>query len=564
MTASEPTTTVPQALAVGVRHHRAGRLDDAEEVYRQVLVRQPGHADALHLLGMIAHARGRGDEAIALIRRAIEAAPLAAEYHNNLGLVLRSLGRINEAIIAYSETIRLKPDYAEAHKNLGFAYAIHGQLDRSIDCYRKAITLRPVDAAAHSHLLQTLHYHPGYDAQTLLNEHLLWAQRHAEPLASLIQPHDNEPDPDRPLRVGYVSADFRHHACAFYSEPLLAAHDTSQFEVVGYSQVAHPDEVTERIRSHTQLWREVRRMSDDQLANQIRADKIDILVDMSLHTTDNRLLVFARKPAPVQVTWLGYASTSGMRAIDYRITDAYHDPIGETDHFFTEESIRLETCWCFDPRSNEPAVNALPASTKGFITFGSMNNFCKTNDALLELWARLLRDVEGSRLLILSDADSHQKRTLDLFEQHGVHSDRIDFPSRRPRPQYLELFHQIDIALDMIPYNGVTTTLDALWMGVPVMTLAGQTCVSRTGLSLLTSAGLPELVARNVDEYVDIASSLAFDLTRLSSLRKTLRDRLRSSILMDAPRFARQMEQAYRAMWRRWCETKRAQSESLS
>jgi predicted O-linked N-acetylglucosamine transferase (SPINDLY family) len=295
-------------------------------------------------------------------------------------------------------------------------------------------------------------------------------------------------------------------------------------------------------------------MTDEQLAAHIRADRIDILVDLKVHTAENRLMVFARKPAPVQVTWMGYPGTTGLSTVDYRFTDPYLDPPGLNDPYYTEQTVRLpETFWCYEPGSREPAVNALPASSSGQITFGSMNSFCKANDLVLELWARVLRSVTGSRLMILIDSGNHRRRTLEILERNGVDTVRVEFESRRARPLYLELYHRIDIAFDMVPYSGVTTSLDALLMGVPVVCLAGRTAVSRGGLTIMTNIGLPELVANSPDEYVAIAVRLAGDLPRLALLRSTLRQRLESSPMMDTRRFARHIELAYRTIWRRWC-----------
>lgn len=251
---------------------------------------------------------------------------------------------------------------------------------------------------------------------------------------------------------------------------------------------------------------------------------------------------------------MGYPGTTGLSTVDYRFSDPYLDPPGLNDRYYAEETVRLpDSFWCYEPGSREPAVNPLPASSSGTITFGSMNSFCKANDQVLELWARVLRAVPGSRLMILIDFGSHRRRTLDVLQQHGVDQDRVEFESRRPRRLYLELFHRIDIALDMVPYSGVTTSLDALLMGVPVVCLAGGTAVSRGGLTIMSNLGLPEMVAHNVDEYVAIAAHLAADLPRLAVLRSTLRDRLERSPMMDTSRFARNIELAYRSIWRRYC-----------
>jgi predicted O-linked N-acetylglucosamine transferase (SPINDLY family) len=286
----------------------------------------------------------------------------------------------------------------------------------------------------------------------------------------------------------------------------------------------------------------------------VRGDQIDILVDLTLHMSRSHLLVFARKPAPVQICWLGYPGTTGLTEIDYRLTDPYLDPPGLNDAYYSEQSIRLpETFWCYDPLTTEPAINPLPALKNGQITFGSLNNFCKVNAAVLELWARVLSAVEQSRLLLLAPEGSARENVLRILGKAGISANRITVVGPQSRECYLKLYHDIDIGLDTLPYNGHTTSLDAYWMGVPVVTLVGQTAVGRAGLSQLTNLGLPELIAHTPNQYVSIAVELANDIGRLSELRSTLRQRLEQSPLMDAPRFARNIEAAYRSMWQRWC-----------
>jgi predicted O-linked N-acetylglucosamine transferase (SPINDLY family) len=292
----------------------------------------------------------------------------------------------------------------------------------------------------------------------------------------------------------------------------------------------------------------------DQAAQLVRDDQIDVLVDLTMHMNRHHLTLFARKPAPVQVCWLAYPGTTGLSAIDYRLTDPHLDPPGLFERFYAEESIRLpDTFWCYDPLTSEPAVNGLPALDNGYVTFGSLNNFCKVNDTTLKLWASVMKAVDRSRLVMLADEGSHRQRALDVFEQQGIAPERVTFFARHPRHQYLALYHGIDLGLDTLPYNGHTTSLDAYWMGVPVVTLVGSTVVGRAGLSQLTNLGLRDLVAETPDQYVAIASKLARDLDRLGPLRQTLRATMQSSPLMDAQRFTRGIEQAYRTMWQRWC-----------
>ena len=330
--------------------------------------------------------------------------------------------------------------------------------------------------------------------------------------------------------------------------------DHSRFEIVCYSDVLCPDDLTNRLRSNVSKWREVVGFTDEEVARLIRQDQIDILVDLTMHMSNGRPLLFARRPAPVQVCWLAYPGTTGNAAIDYRLTDPFLDPPGLNDRYYSEESIRLaDTFWCYNPLSREPAVNSIPALTKGNVTFGCLNNFCKVNNGVLKLWAKVLRAVGESKLMLLAPEGSARLRVVDELQKEQVGSERIIFVNHRRRQQYLELYHQIDIALDTLPYNGHTTSLDSLWMGVPVVTMVGQTVVGRAGVSQLSNLGMTELVAKSPEEFVKIAVELASDLQRLSALRSSLRGRMERSPLMDAPRFARNIEAAYRTMWQRWC-----------
>jgi predicted O-linked N-acetylglucosamine transferase (SPINDLY family) len=536
-----------------------GKPDEAAGCYQRALRLKPNYAEAHNNLGNVFKDQGKLDEAAACYQRALQWKPDFALAHYNLGLVCQDRENLDEAVACYRQALKWDPTYAEAHNNLGNTLKDQGNLDEAVASFRRAMELKPEDPTAYSNLLFTLLFCPGYDARTIYEEHRLWSRRFAEPLAGLIQPHPNDCTSHRRLRIGYVSPDFRDHAQSFFMAPLLSAHDHENFEIYCYGDVARPDEITARLRSLADVWRDITGYSDEQVARLVRQDRIDILVDLTMHMARNRLLVFARKPAPVQVSWLAYPGTSGLSTVDYRFTDPYVDPPGLHDHDYSEESIHLtDAFWCYDPLTSEQAVSALPAVRNGFITFGCLNNFCKVNDSVLKLWAQVLKAVDGSRLLLLAPGGSARQRTWDSLEREGVKRDRVTFLARQPRPQYLELYHRIDIGLDTFPYNGHTTSLDAFWLGVPVVTLAGSTAVGRAGLSLLANLGLPELVASTREQFVSIAAALAGDVPRLSGLRATIRDRLEASPLMDAPRFARGVEAAYREMWRRWCKKQAA------
>jgi len=619
--------TIPQALQLAVQHHQAGRLAEAELLYRQILAAQPNHADALHLLGVMAQQVGRYDLAMDWIQQAITLRPDNPTAHSNLGEALRKAGRIDEAMAAcqraiqlkpdfpeaqnhlgnatrdagqfeqaaaaYRRAIQLQPDYPEAHNNLGNALRDRGQIDDAIACYRhalllkpdypeahnnlgnalkevrqfdeaiaefrRAIQLRPDFSEAHSNLVHLSNFHPGPGGRTIAEEHQRWNRQFSEPLEGFILPHSNDRDPDRRLRIGYVSPDFGDHPVGCFLLPLFERHDREQFEIICYSGVVRSSAVTGHFRALAGGWRNTVGVSDARLAEMIRVDQVDILVDLALHTAGNRLPIFARKPAPVQVTWLGYPGSTGLPSIGYRLTDAHLDPPGSRSRvtvWSSEEPVRLPDCWCcYDPVGVSPQPNELPALSAQGVTFGSLNNFTKAHEDVLALWAQVLDAVKGSQLLMFCPEGRARERVLQFFDAHRIGAERISFAGFIPRCEYLKSYHRIDIGLDPFPFNGMTTTCDALWMGVPALTLPGEVPASRAGLSLLSTVGLREFVASSEEDYVRIAVELAGDLPRLAELRATLRARMQASPLMDAPRFARNVEAAYRSMWRAWCAT---------
>ena len=335
--------------------------------------------------------------------------------------------------------------------------------------------LRPDYELPHGNLIFTLQYHSACTSQMIYEEARRWDKKFAELHKGGIQVHGNDHDPQRRLRIGYISADFREHCQSLFTIPLLSNHDHGTFEIFCYANVGNPDPTTEKIRRHADHWRSIAGMSDDEAVRKIREDRIDILVDLTMHMAGNRLLIFARKPAPVQVTWLAYPGTTGLSTMDYRLTDPFLDPPEANNQFYSETSIRLsDTFWCYDPLTTRPAVNPSPAESNGYVTFGCLNNFCKVNDQALQLWAQVLTAVADSRMLILCPEGSHRNRLLDLLQQIGVSPERIEFVTHVPRPQFLEFFRRIDVGLDTFPYNGHTTSLDSFWMGVPVVTLVGR------------------------------------------------------------------------------------------
>ncbi len=531
---------------------RRDELDEAMARFQVALRFKPRYPAALSNLGNVLSRKGREHDATQYYEKAISLDPKYATAYHNLGLALASRGENDAALASYREALRLKPDYVEALNNLGNAYKDQGKLDEAIDCYRRAIALEPGNATLGSNLLYVLHFHPGYSAQEILTEHQHWARRHAEPFAKAIRPRVIE-STRRRLRVGYVSPDFREHVMGFFIEGILSAHDRERFETTCYADVPRPDALTHQIRRHAVHWRSVTGVSDTQAAELIRQDGIDILVDLAGHTGGNRLLVFARKPAPIQATHFGYLATTGLSTIDYRITDSQADPPGMSDRYHTEELIRMpEIAWCYQPAS-ESEISEPPALRLGNISFGSLNSLAKVTPEVIALWSRVLMAVPGSRIVVIAGAGSEgDRRVLDAFVRDGINRERVDLISRKPYSEYLKLYQSIDIHLDSFPFTGCTTTADALWMGVPVITLAGRTCVSRQGVSLLSHLGLHELIAETPDAYVRIGTRLAGDLTKLRDLRIGLRDRMRNSTLTNPQRFTRQLEELYCRMWHRW------------
>ena len=417
---------------------------------------------------------------------------------------------------------------------------------------------QPDFAAAHSNLVFSMNYDAAATQQTIFAESRAWHESHAAALGRRAPGHANARDPERRLRVGYVSPDFREHSVAYFLEPLIAAHDRAAFEVFCYAQVARPDQRTERFRGLADTWRSTVGMTDADLATAVREDRIDILVDLAGHTGGNRLLAFDRRPAPVQLSWLGYPNTTGTEAIDARLTDAIADPPGPSDALHSETLVRLPNGFlCYAPTADAPAIGAPPARSTGHVTFGSFNALAKITPAVVAAWARILLGVPGSRLVIksgpLADAAT-RARYLEMLAAAGVDAGRVDLRAWiDARSGHLGAYANIDIGLDPFPYNGTTTTCEALWMGVPVVTLAGDRHAGRVGASLLTRIGLAELVADTTDGYVETAVHFAGDLDGLPARRLALRDRMMSSPLCDAAGFARDVEAAYRAMWRRWC-----------
>ena len=517
---------------------KAADLEPAERVVNVAAVRALREANQL-------------DAAFARLARLEERFPGDPELAFEWGRTLRDAGRYDDAISRLERLTHAQPKHVEALDALAGLHRDRGEVDIAGELYQRIARLRPDAPIAGSALLFIEQYRD-HDRETVFRRHLEWGERFG---GAARVPPGNSREPERLLRVGYVSADFNSSSAAFFIEPLIAHHDAQSFDVWCYDNSRRHDGVTQRLRARATQWREVAGMATEPLEALIRRDRIDILVDLNGHTRGNRLDVFARKPAPVQVTYLGYGATTGLREIDYRLTDHWIDPPGESERFYTERLARLpDAMWCFSPHPVQYEVAPLPALANGYLSFAAFNNFCKVSPRALETWARCLAAVPDSRLALLTvPSGEAQRRVLETFAAHGVEGSRLSFHGRVPLEVYFRLHRGVDLALDPFPYTGGATTCHSLWMGVPVLTLAGEAVLARSGLSILETLGLRDWVAHTPEEYVAKAAAFAADLEALASLRAGLRARLASSPLCQAQRFVGNLEQTYRGMWREWC-----------
>jgi protein O-GlcNAc transferase len=537
---------------VGNALRAMGRLEEAKGAYLRAMELKKDFPEAHNGLGRVYHLRGDLGAAISEYGKALELDGRFPGAWSNLTAALFESNRLDDAAEAGKKAVEVGPEYLYAHVNFGSVLKEIGQLDAAIAHWDKAKALDPRSTIAHSNKIFGMHFHPAYDAAAIYAECRQWDRDYAQPLKGEIRAHANVRDPERRLRIGYVSPDFYAQAISHYVVPLLEGHHHDQFEIHCYASVARPDEFTQRIRRAADVWHDVLNLSDQQVAEKIRGDEIDILVDLTMHMRDSRLLIFARKPAPVQATWVAYPSGTGLEAIDYRFTDAYMDPEPDAEpRVYSEKSIRVSSHWgCFDPLIE---ISESPVRHDGPIVFGSLNNPLKLNEGTLRVWGEVLQAVPDSRMVMLVYSQPHQKIVKRILADCGVNESRIEFVGRLRREEYLRVYDRIDLGLDTLPYNGNITTLDSLWMGVPVVTLVGKTACGRAGMSVLCNAGLGELVARTPGEFVKIAGEWAGDLGRLGHWRRELRGTMRKSALMDREMFVRNFEGALRGMWREWC-----------
>jgi protein O-GlcNAc transferase len=562
-----------------------GRLEEAEHAFRQLVDAKPGDAELHHLLSYAQTRRRRFVEAVSTLERGLELAPDRADMYYSLGRAhiacrsfsaatkalyraldlapswpaawisvadaLASLDDVDAAEDAFLRALELAPENVEAHYNYGNLLMRLGRIDKALQCYDRALKLKPDFHQAFNNLVYVRNFSDAYSPERIFEAHLEWARAFADHLTSAADSNQFRIAGGEKIRIGYVSANFREHAVTYFLQPVLEHHDQSTFDIYCYSDVQIPDARTKKLKKIVSNWRDTAGMSDTAVWQQIRRDGIHILVDLTGHTENDRLMVFARRAAPLQVTWNGYANTTGMSAIDYRITDSYADPPGLTEHLHSECLLRMPEIYMpFAVPQEDISEGSSPVTQHRYVTFGSFNALSKVTPKMIELWARILVRVPSARLVILTVPEGRTRaRLLGRFSHFGVEPSRIVLKGRLSQREFMAAHHDVDIALDCFPFNGTTTTAHTLWMGVPVVTMAGRNHVSRVGVSMLSNAGLSQMVAQTEDEYVSIATALAGQTTTLLHLRQTTRNRMLEGPNMAGPRFTSFLEDAYKRIW---------------
>jgi predicted O-linked N-acetylglucosamine transferase (SPINDLY family) len=531
----------------------AGTLEQAVEAYREALALDPGNAVGWNNLGWTLQRLERLEEAQDAYRQALALDPSLVISRNNIGTIHRLRGNLDAALAEYLTALAKAPHDAVTQINLGTVLLKQGEAERALDYFRGSVAMMPQLEEAHRALLLAMNYLPGVDPAEAFAYYRTWGMRCA---ARVRRRHPRrDTDPRRRLRVGYVSPDFRNHAMAPFIEQVLANHSASAVEVFCYDNSPAKDAVTARMQGYPALWRDIRGVDDDTAADLVEQDHIDLLVDLAGHTVGGRLELFARRPAPVQISLLGYLNTTGLDAMDYRISDVTADPPGIAERYHVERMLRLPgSFWCFRPPDDAPYVGPAPALAAGRVTFGSFNNFAKLNRAVTDAWSSILHRCPDARLLVAAAPEGEARaRFLERFAAHGIEAARIELFGRLRLSEFRALHARVDIALDPFPYAGGATSCESLWMGVPVVTLAGTFGFARSGACLLNALELGELIAENAGEYVECATRLAADHSRLGDLRRSLRGRMQDSELTDGARFAAKLEAAYRGVWHDWC-----------
>ena len=542
--------------SLGVALRTAGRVDEAIDTYRQAIALKPHYPEAYFNLGNVLRDKGSSDEAAVSYRQAIALKPDYAEALSNLGNLLRERGDIEEAVNACRQAITRAPGFAEAYNNLGNALKDQGRVEEAIEAYGHAVRLNPQLPEAHSNLIYSHQFLPEITLEAILRDHRRWNAVHCAAFENKHPSFQNTPDPHRKLVLGFVSGDFRTHPVGYFLITIFEALAREDVEVVCYANQKAYDGLTARFRAASSSWRDIGGLTDDEVCKMVIRDRIDILFDLTGHIENNRLGLFARKPAPLQITWAGYMATTGMDAIDYIIADPHEIPDG-AERYYTEKVIRMDGSFvCYEAPNYAPPVGPLPALSKDYVTFGCFNILCKISPKVIETWRDIFFRLPRARL-VLKTRELSCKRTreryLGLLNHYGIDSSRIDLIGRTDHAQHLEYYNSIDIALDTFPFSGSTTTLESLWMGVPVVTLPGEAFAGRHSLSFLSSLGLKETIACDGSDFARIAVELAGDVPRLAHLRASLRGRFISSPLCDGQGYARRLIGELRIAWSRWC-----------
>lgn len=547
---------LPEAhLRLGNALRDQGELGEALAAFRRAIQLNPHYADAFVNYGALLWSLGEAEEAIAQYRRAIEINPNFFQARNNLGVALSDLGRFDEALAQFQACLQIQPQHAKAHSNFANALAQVGSLDEAIKEYERAVECAPGNPTFLSNAATVLNYHPASDAAQRLAAARRWGERLADPFLGQSPSFANDRNPTRRLRIGYLTPDFANPEFASFLIPLLAHHRAEEVELFGYSNVAVKEPLPTVLKPLGPTFRTISQLEDEQIAARIREDQIDILVDLALHSVGNRLAVFARKPAPIQISYLAYVGTTGLKQIDYRLTDRFLDPPERPDDCYSEQSLRFpDASWCYDPLFAPPPVGPAPCAARGYVTFGNLSASMKVNNQLVSLWAAVLKAVAKSRMVVRADAPLQQQRLAAWFAKHGISRDRVDFVAGGAPPEIMKRYAQIDIALDTFPCSELLGSCAAYLMGVPVISLCGKDAISRVGLSLAAQLGLAELlVGTSPVQFVEKAGALAGSLEKLTQLRQQLRPKMAQSPLMNAARFTQNLERLYRQVWQRWC-----------
>jgi len=546
--------TAEQWCSLGNKLKYENKLPKALAAFKTALTLQPHSFEALEGIAVIFHLQGRFADAAAYYQKCLSLNPTDVITWNNNGSALSGMGQNSRALDCFQKAIEIDPSYAYSYRNLGRARQSMGEFADAVACFKQALVLKPDFSEVFSSLLFCLSHLDTVDLAESYKAHCAFGERFEPPLIKKRFAHANTPDPARRLILGFVSPDLYHHAVTPFIEPVWEAFNRDQFEIRVYANRAHADKTTERLKRLADSWVTVSNWPDDELARRIRSDRVDILFDLSGHTVHNRLLVFARKPAPIQFSWIGYPNTTGMKAIDYRIVDHFVAPPGLLDPYFTETLLYVPSAGTFKPPESAPPVNPLPALERGVITFGSFNRIIKLSEKVIPLWSRVLSSIPGSRLLIGAVSDSVlQEKLIERFGRYDIPPDRLSFRPKCPLYDYLSLHHEVDILLDTFPYTSGTVANYALWMGVPTITMTGPTMPQRLSAAHLGRAGLLEWVTESEDEYVEKACYWSAHLAELAILRAGLREKVRSSPFRQPATVARGVENVLRQVWEKWC-----------